>query len=57
MPTIEAALDRIGHIQVADNPGRNEPGTGEVNYPFLFHCLDPHPRGRPHVQQSRPKRH
>ena len=31
---------RIGHIQLADNPGRNEPGTGEINYPFLFAHLD-----------------
>ena len=30
----------IGHIQVADNPGRGEPGTGEINYPFLFDELD-----------------
>ena len=28
------------HIQLADNPGRNEPGTGEINYPFLFGHLD-----------------
>lgn len=33
-------LARIGHIQLADNPGRNEPGTGEINYPFLFAHLD-----------------
>jgi hydroxypyruvate isomerase len=32
--------DRIAHIQLADNPGRNEPGTGEINYPFLFDLLD-----------------
>jgi hydroxypyruvate isomerase len=32
--------DRIAHIQVADNPGRNEPGTGEINFPFLFGVLD-----------------
>ena len=31
---------RIAHIQLADNPGRNEPGTGEINYPFLFDLLD-----------------
>lgn len=39
-PTIEALFGRIGHVQVADNPGRHEPGTGEINYPYLFHRLD-----------------
>ncbi len=39
-PTIEANLDAIGHIQIADTPGRHEPGTGEINYPFLFDHLD-----------------
>ena len=34
--TIARHLPRIAHIQVADNPGRNEPGSGEINYPFLF---------------------
>lgn len=38
--TIAANLDRIGHIQIADNPGRHEPGSGEINYPFLFALLD-----------------
>lgn len=38
--TLEANIDRIGHIQIADNPGRHEPGTGEINYPFLFALLD-----------------
>ncbi|MBP2228791.1 hydroxypyruvate isomerase [Azospirillum agricola] len=38
--TIEANLARIAHVQLADNPGRNEPGTGEINYPFLFKHLD-----------------
>jgi hydroxypyruvate isomerase len=38
--TLEKNLHRIGHIQIADNPGRNEPGTGEINYPFLFALLD-----------------
>ena len=37
---IEANLARIAHLQLADNPGRNEPGTGEINYPFLFDCID-----------------
>ena len=38
--TMQKHLARIGHIQLADNPGRNEPGTGEINYPFLFAHLD-----------------
>lgn len=37
---METNLARIGHIQIADNPGRNEPGTGELNWPFLFAHLD-----------------
>jgi hydroxypyruvate isomerase len=39
-PTIEKHLDRIGHMQLADTPGRHEPGTGEINYPFLFAHID-----------------
>jgi hydroxypyruvate isomerase len=38
--TITENLSRIGHVQIADNPGRHEPGTGEINYPFLFEVLD-----------------
>ena len=38
--TIERTLPKIRHIQLADNPGRNEPGTGEINYGFLFGHLD-----------------
>jgi len=38
--TLLKYLPRIGHIQLADNPGRHEPGTGEINYPFLFAHLD-----------------
>jgi hydroxypyruvate isomerase len=38
--TIENNLKLINHIQIADNPGRHEPGTGEINYPFLFKYLD-----------------
>nr|MBL8412560.1 hydroxypyruvate isomerase [Dechloromonas sp.] len=38
--TLEANIDRIGHLQIADNPGRHEPGTGEIHYPFLFDLLD-----------------
>jgi hydroxypyruvate isomerase len=38
--TIETNLARINHMQLADNPGRHEPGTGEINYPFLFGWVD-----------------
>lgn len=37
---IEANLALIAHMQLADNPGRHEPGTGEINYPFLFDHID-----------------
>jgi len=38
--TIQKHLSRIAHIQLADNPGRNEPGTGEIHYDYLFGLLD-----------------
>ena len=38
--TFRKHLARIGHIQIADNPGRHQPGTGEINFPFLFRQLD-----------------
>jgi hydroxypyruvate isomerase len=38
--TLEENLARIGHIQLADNPGRHEPGSGEINFPFLLDHLD-----------------
>ena len=38
--TLERRLDRIGHVQIADPPGRHEPGTGEVNFGFLLRHLD-----------------
>jgi hydroxypyruvate isomerase len=38
--TVERLLPRIGHIQLADNPGRGEPGTGEINYAWLLPRLD-----------------
>lgn len=39
-PTMERLAPRIAHMQLADTPGRNEPGTGEINYQFLFAHLD-----------------
>lgn len=38
--TLESNLALINHVQLADNPGRHEPGTGEINYRFLFEHLD-----------------
>ena len=38
--TIAAHWPRIAHMQIADNPGRNEPGTGEINYAWLFNFID-----------------
>jgi len=34
--TLRERIDRIGHIQVADSPDRHEPGTGELNYRYIF---------------------
>ncbi len=39
-PKLEQHLRQIGHVQLADTPGRHEPGTGEINYEFLFQHLD-----------------
>lgn len=38
--TMKAHIDLIGHLQLADNPGRHEPGTGEINFPYLFNAID-----------------
>jgi hydroxypyruvate isomerase len=38
--TIKSLLPRIGHMQIADAPARHEPGTGEINFPFLFSHID-----------------
>ena len=39
-PTIEKHLKLIPHMQLADTPGRHEPGTGEINYGFLLGFID-----------------
>ena len=39
-PTIEKHLRSILHMQLADTPGRHEPGTGEINFPFLLEFID-----------------
>jgi hydroxypyruvate isomerase len=38
--TFRKHLAKIGHVQIADNPGRHQPGTGEINFPFLFKEID-----------------
>jgi hydroxypyruvate isomerase len=43
IPNIGAAWDEIAYFQVGDNPGRNEPGTGEINYRNVFKYI--HDRG------------
>lgn len=40
LATFERYRDRISHIQFADTPGRHEPGTGEINYSFLFDAIE-----------------
>ena len=37
---LEALMPLVAHMQVADVPGRHEPGTGEINFPYLFRVLD-----------------
>ena len=38
--TLTEFAPRIAHIQIADSPGRGEPGTGEINYPFVLDAID-----------------
>jgi hydroxypyruvate isomerase len=38
--TLEREMERIGHIQIAEVPGRHEPGTGEINFDFLLPQID-----------------
>jgi hydroxypyruvate isomerase len=37
---IERCLPKVAHVQIADNPGRHEPGTGEIHYPFVLAWLE-----------------
>ena len=43
IPNIEKCWDEIGYFQIGDNPGRNEPTTGEINYINVFKYI--HSRG------------
>lgn len=38
--TLSRLMPHIGHIQLADNPGRHEPGTGEINYAYIFRHIE-----------------
>jgi hydroxypyruvate isomerase len=38
--TLREYIAKIAHMQVADSPGRGEPGTGEINYPYVFGALE-----------------
>jgi hydroxypyruvate isomerase len=38
--TLRTSIGRIGHVQIADSPDRNQPGTGEINFAYLFRVLD-----------------
>lgn len=40
LDTFRRLQERIGHVQLADVPGRHQPGTGEINYPFVLRALD-----------------
>lgn len=38
--SLRAGLDQVGYLQIADVPGRHQPGTGEINYTRIFEVLD-----------------
>jgi hydroxypyruvate isomerase len=38
--TFRRHLPRIAHVQIADSPARGQPGTGEINFPFVLRAID-----------------
>ena len=37
---LQSAWPHIGHIQIGNAPGRHEPGTGEIHFPYLFALME-----------------
>ncbi|MDP9376776.1 MAG: TIM barrel protein [Actinomycetota bacterium] len=38
--TFEEVIDQVAHVQIADSPGRNQPGTGELNFDYIFERIE-----------------
>ena len=52
IPHIDYAWSEIGYFQIGDNPGRKEPGTGEVNYRNIFKHVAREDAGRRRATSS-----
>jgi hydroxypyruvate isomerase len=52
---LAAMAPRIAHLQIADFPGRHEPGTGEINFNLLFRLMAQHCPGMPIGLEYLPK--
>ena len=37
---LREVIGRVGHVQIADSPDRHQPGTGEINFPYVLRALD-----------------
>jgi hydroxypyruvate isomerase len=52
---LAALAPRIAHLQIADHPGRHEPGTGEIDFNLLFRLMAQHCPGLPIGLEYRPR--